>query len=203
MEEEKRILVIDDDPSFLKCVSEYLNGHYAVSVAKSGKAALRLLGQGSCPDLILLDIEMPGMDGYEVMKCLKDDPQTKRIPVVYLTGLHQEEYETKGIDSGALDFLRKPVSSQVLLVRIHNYLEIARALRSEGRGELDEERLDGLPRPLSSRELETARLMARFYTNEQIAGELNVTVSRVKQLVAGVLDKLEIEKRSDIRKYFK
>lgn len=201
MNEQELILVIDDDPELLRTITGHLNGRYAARVAKSGETGLRALGGGALPDLILLDIDMPGMDGYEVLRRVREDPRTANIPVVFLTGLQQERFEQLGINGGAMDFLRKPVTREVLLARIKNYLRMARAM--QGAGGLDEERLKALKRPLTEMEWKVVRLMAEFYKDKEIASKLNISVSRVKQLVPSILDKLELEERGEIRTYLK
>lgn len=198
---KERVLVVDDDPELLKTVASYLSEDYDVSLAKSGAAALRLLERAEKPGLILLDIDMPGMDGYQVLERLKSGGDTKAIPVVFLTGLRQEEHESRGLDLGAMDYVKKPVGRGVLLSRVRLHLGVERRLREKGT--LDEEKLAGLIEPLTERELEVARLLAGFYSNEEIARRLCLSLSRVKKLVTFVLEKLGLERRDEIRRYLK
>lgn len=113
----KHILFVDDVSTNLKCVGLILKDRYKVTLVKSGREALDCLNN-MIPDLVLLDILMQEMDGYEVIKHMKENPVTARIPVVFLTADSEKESEERGIALGAADFIRKPVEPQVLLERI-------------------------------------------------------------------------------------
>ncbi|MCL2127114.1 MAG: response regulator [Treponema sp.] len=117
----KRILVVDDNISILKQISAHLAGEYEVSLAKSGMLALQICAKEK-PDLILLDIEMPDMDGFDVISRLKKNPYLDRIPVIFLTANHSAEIEIKALESGARDFIVKPVEKSILLHRIELHL---------------------------------------------------------------------------------
>ena len=113
----KNILVIDDVSANLKYAAMVLRDQYGVTMMKSGKDALEYL-RDYIPDLILLDICMQGMNGYEVMEHLKKNPATAKIPVILITAEFEEESREKGISLGAVDFINKPFEPQVLLNRI-------------------------------------------------------------------------------------
>ena len=119
----KCILMVDDVATNLICAAEVLKSSYDITMARSGKEALLLL-KGMTPDLILLDINMPEMDGYQVMEKLKENPDTSEIPVVFLTAELDQESEVKGLKMGAMDFLRKPFEPEVMKSRIDNILQI-------------------------------------------------------------------------------
>lgn len=119
----KRILMVDDVATNLICAAEVLKSSYDITMARSGKEALLLL-KGMTPDLILLDINMPEMDGYQVMEKLKENPDTSEIPVIFLTAELDQESEVKGLKMGAMDFLRKPFEPEVMKSRIDNILQI-------------------------------------------------------------------------------
>ncbi len=119
----KRILIVDDVKTNLKCAAEVLKDSYEVTTAGSGEQALLLLKE-RIPDLILLDINMPDMDGYEVMEYLKQDEEFKDIPVVFLTGGTDRESEIKGLKMGAMDFVRKPFEPEVMRSRINKILQM-------------------------------------------------------------------------------
>lgn len=118
------LLVVDDTPDNLALMSELLKEDYKVRVANSGERALKLLASGTLPDLILLDIMMPGMDGYEVLRHLKANPATRDIPVVFLTAKTETEDERIGLELGAVDYLTKPVSPAILQARVKNHLAL-------------------------------------------------------------------------------
>ena len=118
------VMVIDDTPQNLLLVSELLSDAYRVVVAHSGERALRLLGSVALPDLILLDIMMPHMDGYEVLRRLKRDDRFCTIPVIFLTAKAQVDDEALGLRLGAVDYITKPISPAILLARVRTHLTL-------------------------------------------------------------------------------
>ena len=121
------ILVVDDTPDNLMLMSELLRGRYTVKLAKSGEKAVRLATGDSPPDLILLDIMMPGLSGYDVMQQLKADEKSRHIPVIFLTAMSAVEDEKKGLEMGAVDYITKPVSPPIVLARVANHLQLKAA----------------------------------------------------------------------------
>src|SRR5690349_9798609 len=113
-EEKKTVLVVDDAPANIHVVNEILHGSYKVRVATSGTRGLEIAGGKPGPDLILLDVLMPGMDGYEVCTLLKANPTTRDIPVIFLTGQTEASDETRGFEVGAVDYIHKPFSPAVV-----------------------------------------------------------------------------------------
>jgi CheY-like chemotaxis protein len=110
------ILVVDDTPANIDILLETIGEEDEVSVAISGEDALELIEEEP-PDLVLLDVMMPGIDGFEVCKRLKADPKTAGIPIVFLSGMDSAEEKQKGLDLGAVDFLTKPIDpSEVMKV---------------------------------------------------------------------------------------
>lgn len=120
------ILVVDDTPQNLSLMSDLLESHYNVKLAPSGARALRIVGSNP-PDLILLDIMMPEMDGYAVCRELKSNPATKDIPIIFLTAMTEVENEEAGLTMGAADYLTKPVNSAIVIARIRNQLALKTA----------------------------------------------------------------------------
>ena len=125
--EKETILIVDDTPDNLAVLGELLMPFYQVRVANSGPKALTAAATLPLPDLILLDIMMPGMDGYEVIKHLRSNPETSEIPVIFITALDTCEDEAKGFDLGARDYISKPVRAPILLARVKGQLEIKAA----------------------------------------------------------------------------
>ena len=121
------VLVVDDTPDNLTLMSELLRGRYTVKLAKSGEKALQLAGADPHPDLILLDIMMPGLSGYDVMRELKANEVTRHIPVIFLTAMSAVEDERKGLEMGAVDYITKPVSPPIVLARVANHLKLKAA----------------------------------------------------------------------------
>ncbi|MBV5306675.1 MAG: sigma-54-dependent Fis family transcriptional regulator [Desulfobulbaceae bacterium] len=128
------ILVVDDTPDNLLLVSSLLRDEYKVKVANGGEKALKIAAAESPPSLILLDIKMPDMDGYEVCRRLKRNPETMNIPVIFLTASSDIEDEQKGLELGAVDYIIKPISPPILMARIKNHLALksmAESLREQ------------------------------------------------------------------------
>jgi CheY-like chemotaxis protein len=125
--DKKTILVVDDAPANIRVVNEILHETYRVKVATNGEKALELASAEPGPDLILLDIVMPGMDGYEVCARLKADPKTRDIPVLFLTGQTEVADETRGFETGAVDYIHKPFSPAVVAARVQTHLALREA----------------------------------------------------------------------------
>jgi len=121
------VLVVDDTPENLALMVSLLKDEYKVKVANGGETALRIARAESPPDLILLDIMMPGMDGYEVLDHLKHDPRTRDIPVIFLTAKSEIEDERKGLELGAVDYITKPISPPIVLARVKTHLTLKAA----------------------------------------------------------------------------
>ena len=121
------VLVVDDTPENISVISALLNDSYKVKIATSGARGLSIARSDAPPDLILLDIMMPEMDGYQVCSRLKADAGTADIPVIFLTAKSEIEDETRGLDLGAMDYITKPISPPILLARVRNHLELKTA----------------------------------------------------------------------------
>ncbi len=124
--EKSIILVVDDEPINLALLNHLLQSDYIVKVAKNGEKALEIAFSKEPPDLILLDIVMAELDGYEVCRQLKENPITQKIPVIFLTGMLEEKDEEKGLKLGAVDYLTKPIRESIVKVRVHNHLQLKR-----------------------------------------------------------------------------
>jgi len=120
------ILVVDDTPDNLTLISGLLKDIYKVKVANSGERALKIAGSDSPPDLVLLDIMMPEMDGYEVLQRMKADENSRDIPVVFLTAQSDVEDKVKGLDLGAVDYISKPFQAEEVIARVATHLTIRR-----------------------------------------------------------------------------
>ncbi len=118
------ILVVDDTPENLLLMRDLLKDSYQIRVANGGDRALKLAASEPPPDLILLDIMMPGIDGYEVCRRLKADPLTREIPVVFLTAKSDTEDEKRGLELGAVDYITKPISPPIVLARVKLHLAL-------------------------------------------------------------------------------
>jgi adenylate cyclase len=126
---KQSILIVDDAPENINVLADALKSDYKICLAINGPKALKIAGSENPPDLILLDIMMPGMDGYEVCRKLKSDRKTKNIPIIFITARTEEEDETKGFDIGAVDYIAKPFSPAIVKARVRTHLELEKRTR--------------------------------------------------------------------------
>jgi len=126
MKDRYKVLLVDDEPNNLKVLQQILKDHFQLIFAINGERALAAVKEHS-PDIILLDIMMPGMDGYQVCTFLKADPLTANIPVIFVTAMGEVEDEAYGFDVGAVDYIHKPVSTPIVLRRVQTHLSLVRA----------------------------------------------------------------------------
>ena len=127
--EKARILIVDDEKMNLKVLADLLKDEYAPILARSGEQALQHALGDSPPDLILLDVVMPKMGGYEVIKILKNNEKTNNIPVIFVTARNSIEDEEHGLKLGAVDYITKPYSSPVVKIRVRNHLRLVHQYR--------------------------------------------------------------------------
>ncbi|MCB1920014.1 MAG: response regulator, partial [Candidatus Competibacteraceae bacterium] len=125
--ERQTLLIVDDTPDNITLLSGLLKNRYRIKVATEGERAIKIAALDPPPDLILLDIMMPGMDGYEVCRRLKANPRTTGIPVIFLTAKVQVEDEEKGLKLGAVDYITKPISPPIVLARVETHLTLKNA----------------------------------------------------------------------------
>ena len=195
MTDKKRIMVVDDDKVLLKNAAVLLGVNYSVSLYSSGREALKALkalSDNVLPDLILLDVKMPDIDGYSVIQQINEMPQCKNIPVVFVTGLSDEEDELKGFQLGAADYIKKPFSQKILLARISNLLKKSEpmALSSE------------LPTVnFTETECKVAELILKGYNGKEICDKLFYSYSYVKKLLASMREKSGCETLGDLKKF--
>ncbi len=117
------ILIVDDTQENILLLSEVLDSDYLTKAAIDGERALKIAFSAEPPDLVLLDVMMPGMSGYEVCKRLKENPATRQIPVIFVTAMNEVEDETKGLELGAVDYITKPISPPIVKARAKAHLE--------------------------------------------------------------------------------
>jgi len=122
MMEQKTVLIVDDMPENIKLISQLLRGTCKTKVATNGEKAVEIASMDTPPDLILLDVQMPGMSGFEVCKILKDQESTRDIPIIFFTSPCDVKDEQRGFELGAVDFINKPVSPPILSARVHTHL---------------------------------------------------------------------------------
>jgi phosphoserine phosphatase RsbU/P len=195
--EAKTILLVDDEPANIQIVNSILKDVYKTRIATSGAKALELANQEPAPDLILLDVMMPEMNGYEVCSRLKSDDRTRDIPVIFLTGQTEIEDETKGFEVGAVDYIHKPFSPAIVQARVHTHL-VLRGIREQLaqqlqtiQSEMDTARkiqLSILPREMPA--IQGLDIAARYLPMTAVAGDfydfISIDERRVGILVADV-----------------
>jgi CheY-like chemotaxis protein len=120
---KQTILIVDDEPGNIEILSETLGDSYEILFAVSGKEALEI-AKHQIPDMIILDIIMPVMSGYEVLRNLKLNPSLKEIPIIFITALNQEDQETRGLTLGAVDYIPKPFNAAIVKLRVRTQLEL-------------------------------------------------------------------------------
>ncbi|MCK9386979.1 MAG: response regulator [Sulfuritalea sp.] len=120
------ILVVDDSPEILALMRALLENEYDIKLADNGEQALKIVQSDAPPDLILLDVMMPGMDGYEICRILQQDPKTRDIPIIFLTAKNDAEDEAKGFHLGAVDYIAKPISFPIVMARVRNNIALAK-----------------------------------------------------------------------------
>jgi sigma-B regulation protein RsbU (phosphoserine phosphatase) len=195
--ELKTVLLVDDEPANIQIVNTILKDIYKTRIATSGAKALELANQEPAPDLILLDVMMPEMNGYEVCSRLKSADRTRDIPVIFLTGQTDIEDETQGFKVGAVDYIHKPFSPAVVQARVHTHLvlrgireQLARQLQTI-QSEMDTARqiqLSILPREIPA--IKGLDISARYIPMASVAGDfydfIPIDENRIGILVADV-----------------
>lgn len=179
-EQQPTILIVDDTPENIMILTRLLSNEYTIIVADNGQQALQRVGE-ALPDLILLDILMPEMDGYQVCARLKAEPHTANIPVIFVTGLAEESDEQKGLELGAVDYIVRPISPALLRARVRNHLEL----------KIHRDHLEALVKERTA-ELEAKNLSLA----DEIAARIRTEAAMVEQtmlLVEQVDDRVRIE----------
>jgi len=182
------VLVVDDIPDNITLIQGVLGDLYVVKAATNGEQALKIAVGNNQPDLILLDIMMPGMDGFEVCRRLKEDDRTQAIPVIFVTAMVEDADEARGFALGAVDYITKPVSPALLLARVRTHLtlhdqsRLLEALVEQRTGELREE--------IGRREQAEAELLGRLCELEVLSGlvRLQLRSCSYEEACSSILD---------------
>lgn len=126
-----KLLIVDDERLHIRMLSDLLQERFQVKVAMNGRQAIERALSDPQPDLIILDIHMPDMDGFQVLAALKAEPRTREIPVIFLTAMDAEEDEARGLALGAVDYIRKPISPSIVLARTRTHLALKQSLEAQ------------------------------------------------------------------------
>lgn len=186
IEKKQTILIVDDMAENIFVLNEILNKKYNIQVATNGEKVLKIVDSENKPDLILLDVMMPNMDGYEVCRRLKKNPGLSKIPVIFVTALGDVNDESKGFEVGGVDYIVKPVSPLVVLARVKTHLELFDQSR------VLEERVSDRTRELNETSVEIIRRLGRAV--EYMDNETGMHVVRVSYYVAIIAEELGFSK---------
>ena len=201
----KRLLVVDDDPGLLRAVAETLRAEgYEVTTARRGADALVSIAE-SLPDLIVSDIRMPGMDGYELVRNLRASARTKLIPIVFLTAKDETTDRIAGFRSGVDAYLTKPFEPDELVAVVANILKRVESTHAEiarlfGRTDLSEQE-PVRDEDLTEAEWRVAEAVARGLSNKEIAAEFNLSLRTIEGHISRILDKKYFSNRVEIARY--
>lgn len=207
METQKKILVVDDEAANLQILKHILQQHYQLFFAKDGKKAIEIATL-QAPDLVLLDIMMPDMTGYDVLEVLKQNAETAHIPVIFVTAVSEVEDEARGLELGAVDYITKPVSAAIVVARVKTQLSLLKArqelqeknqkLHNEMVAREDMERImrHDLKSPLNSVIGFISLVLSKGHANERGAEMLEkakVSSNRILEMVNQSLDMAKME----------
>ena len=193
MDYRNRILLVDDDDVLREYLETVLSEQYEVFSAPSGQAALNLLADMSRLDLILLDVRMPGMTGYEFHERIKELPVCCEVPVIYLTGLTHPDEEIKGLSFGAADYLTKPCDPKVLLARVESRMRAARRL--------DMKKVSSLAGAdeLTDTELSILQYASLSMSNMVIADIMGYSHGYIRNVISDLMRRLMLKSRKDFQ----
>lgn len=179
--EKRAVLVVDDTPANIQILMETLKDDYRIIAAVNGKRALQLAASTPPPDIILLDVMMPEMDGYEVCAKLKADAKTRDTPIIFITAMNDAQDETKGLELGAVDYITKPFSQAVVLARVKSHLELKQAREIlKNQNVILEQRVEERTKEvLELQKTEFDLLMAK----EKVENELNIAAQIQKSIL--------------------
>jgi DNA-binding NarL/FixJ family response regulator len=201
----KRLLIVDDEPNLLRAVAACLRAeNYDVSTARSGREALVHLAE-SVPDLIVSDIRMPGMDGYQLVRQLRGSPRTALVPIIFLTAKDETLDRIEGFRAGIDVYLTKPFEPEELIAVVNGILnrierthtQIARLVGSKDQ----EVPLTFQDEELTDAENRVALAVSRGLSNKEIAAELDISVRTVENHISHILDKKRFSNRVEIARY--
>jgi DNA-binding NarL/FixJ family response regulator len=201
-----RLLVVDDEPNLLRAVAACLCAEgFDVVTARSGAEALVRVAE-SVPDLVVSDIRMPGMDGYQLARQLRSSPRTALTPVVFLTAKDETADRIEGFRTGVDAYLTKPFEPDELVAVIRNILDRVRRTHSEiarlvGASQTEAAREDFRDEALTEAEERVAAAVARGLSNKEIAAEFNVSVRTVENHISRILAKKNFTNRVEIARH--
>ena len=200
----RRLLLIDDDPNLILLVRDYLEFRgYEVITAENGRAALEVLEQET-PDMIICDVMMPEMDGYSLVKAIRDDPKTSWIPVLFLSAKGQSQDRVKGLNIGADVYMVKPFEPEELVAQVESSLKQASRLiqHKDSKGGDSSTKIQvPFDVELTPTELRVVQFVARGMANREIAEELKVSQRTIESHVSNMLGKTGLHNRTELARW--
>jgi DNA-binding NarL/FixJ family response regulator len=203
VKEHKRLLLIDDDPNLILLVKDYLEFRgYEVITSENGREALEVLEQ-DIPDMIICDVMMPEMDGYQFVNQVRQDERTSWIPILFLSAKGQSQDKIKGLNIGADVYMVKPFEPEELVAQVEASLKQAYRQRQQAGGSGDNETKIQVPFDvhLTQTELKVVQYVARGLANRDIAEELNVSQRTVESHVSNMLGKTGLHNRTELARW--
>ncbi|MFZ0063340.1 MAG: response regulator transcription factor [Pyrinomonadaceae bacterium] len=202
----KRLLVVDDEPNLLRAVAACLKAEaYEVTTARSGREALLQLAE-AVPDLVVSDIRMPGMDGYQLARQLRGSPRTALVPIVFLTAKDETADRIEGFRAGIDAYLTKPFEPEELIAVVNGILSRVERTHSQIARLVDSTMAEDGPVPFQDEELTEAEdrvalAVSRGLSNKEIAAELEISVRTVENHISHILDKKGFSNRVEIARH--
>jgi DNA-binding NarL/FixJ family response regulator len=202
----KRLLVVDDEPNLLRAVAACLKAEgYEVSTARSGREALLQLA-GTVPDLVVSDIRMPGMDGYQFARQLRGSQRTALVPIVFLTAKDETANRVEGFRAGIDAYLTKPFEPEELIAVVNGILSRVERTHSQIARLVDSTIAEAGPVTFQDEELTEAEdrvalAVSRGLSNKEIAAELEISVRTVENHISHILDKKGFSNRVEIARH--
>ena len=201
--DHKRLLLIDDDPNLILLVKDYLEFRgYEVITAENGREALEVL-ERDIPDMIICDVMMPEMDGYSLVKHVREDARTSWIPVLFLSAKGQSQDRVKGLNTGADVYMVKPFEPEELVAQVESSLKQAsRLIQHQNKGgEAGPKIQVPIDEELTPTELRVVQYVARGMANREIAEELNVSQRTIESHVSNMLGKTGLHNRTELARW--
>jgi DNA-binding NarL/FixJ family response regulator len=201
--DSKKLLLIDDDPNLILLVKDYLEFRgYDVMTAENGREALEVL-DNRVPDMIICDVMMPEMDGYSLVKHIRQEPRTNTIPVLFLSAKGQSQDRVKGLNEGADVYMVKPFEPEELVAQVESSLkQIKRLVDNKGRGLGEAPTIIVSPNvELTPTELKVVQLVAKGMANRDIADQLNVSQRTIESHVSNMLNKTSLKNRTELARW--
>ncbi len=202
--DNRQLLLIDDDPNLILLVKDYLEFRgYNVTTAENGRAALEVL-DGQIPDMIICDVMMPEMDGYGLVKHIRQNPRTNKIPVLFLSAKGQADDRVKGLNEGADVYMVKPFEPEELVAQVESSLKQVKRWQN-GTQKIPEGGMATIQVPhsveLTPTEIKVVQLVAKGLSNKDIADQLNVSQRTIESHVSNMLNKTNLHNRTELARW--